>query len=100
MDTPEIDIQPEDHDGGWKRRRMSPAEVLAEFDRKYASMATFIEGLVKEQFARKSYISMLTLALLAGGRTNFHVGFHIDHMCEIAQACAFWGGVSRKVAPG
>jgi hypothetical protein len=95
QDTPEIDIKPEDPYWEGKRSRMSLAELLAEYDRKYASIAVFVEGLSEEQLARKAHIPMLkdsplgeypTLAQWAFGLANFHIAFHVDHMREIVQA--------------
>jgi len=100
-DTPEIDIDPENPHWSGKRSRMSLAELLAEFDREYTRIATFIEGLSYEQLSRKAHIPMLknsplgeypTLAQWADGLSNYHIGFHIDHMREILQALGLPGG--------
>ncbi len=100
QDTPEIDITPGDPYWGEKRSRMSLTELLTEFDRKYASIAAFVEGLTEEQLARKAHIPMLkesplgeypTLAQWAFGLANFHVSSHIDHMRESVQALALQG---------
>ncbi len=94
-ETPEIDITPENPYWNEKRTRMSLSELLAGFDREYADIAAFIEGLSEEQLARKAHIPMLknsdlgeypTLAQWAFGIGNYHIGFHIDHMKEILQA--------------
>ncbi len=99
-DVPEIDIKPEDPYWSEKRSRMSLAGLLDEFDREYALMAAFIEGLSAEQLSRKAHIPMLkdsplgeypTLAQWAVGLSNFHIGFHIDHMHEILQALGLSG---------
>jgi hypothetical protein len=95
QDTPKIDMKPEDPYWEGKRTKMTLAELLAEYDRKYASIAAFVEGLSQEQLARKANIPMLkesplgeypTLAQWAFGLGNFHMGFHIDHMREIVKA--------------
>ncbi|MFA6055828.1 MAG: DinB family protein [Thermodesulfovibrionales bacterium] len=100
LDTPEIDIKPEDPFWGAKRSRMTLTELLAEFDREYAGIAAFVEGLSEEQLARKAHIPMLkesplgeypTLAQWASGLADFHVGFHIDHMRDILQTLVLHG---------
>ncbi len=94
-DQPEIDIKAEDPYWSDKRSRMSLAELLAEFDREYAGIAAFIEGLSEGQLLRRAHIPMLkdsplgeypTLGQWAVGLSSFHIGFHIDHMYEILQA--------------
>ncbi len=99
-DMPEIDIKPENPYWSEKRRRMSLSELLAEFDREYALMAAFVEKLSDEQLSRKAHIPMLkdsplgeypTLAQWAVGLSDFHIGFHIDHMREIRQALGLSG---------
>ena len=100
QDTPEIHLQPENHYWSGSRSRMSLAELLAEFDREYTRIATFIEGLSEEQLSRKAHIPRFkdsplgeypTLAQLAVGLSNYHIGFHIDHMREILQALGLPG---------
>ncbi len=99
-DTPEIDVEAENPQWSEKRSRMSFAELLAEFDREYTRIAAFVEGLSEEQLLRKAHIPMLkdsplgeypTLAQWAVGLSNFHIGFHIDHMREIVQALGLKG---------
>jgi hypothetical protein len=99
-ETPEIDIKAEDPFWSGKRSRMSLAELLAEFDQEYARIAAFIEGLSEEQLSRRAHIPMLknsrlgeypTLAQWAVGISNYHIGFHIDHMREILQALGLPG---------
>jgi hypothetical protein len=94
-DTPEIDIQAENPQWSEKRSRMSLAELLAEFDREYERISKFIGGLSEEQLSRKAHIPMLkdsplgeypTLAQWAAGLTDYHVGFHSDHLREILQS--------------
>ena len=93
-DVPEINIQPENPQWSGKRSGMKLAELLDEFDREYKRIAKFIEGLSEEQLSRKAHIPMLkdsplgeypTLAQWASGLTDFHIGFHIDHLREILQ---------------
>ncbi len=95
QDTPEIDIKAEDPYWSGKRCRMSLAELLADFDREYARLAAFVEGLSEEQLLRRAHSPMLkdsplgeypTLAQWAEGLSDYHIGFHIDHMREILQA--------------
>ncbi len=99
-DTPEIDIDPENPHWSGKRSRMSLAELIAEFNLEYTRIATFIEGLSEEQLSRKAHIPMLknsplgeypTLDQWAVGLSNYHIGFHIDHMREILQALGLPG---------
>ena len=99
-DRPEIDAKPENPQWSEKRSRMSLAELLTEFDREYSSMAAFVEGLSDEQLLRKAHIPMLkdsplgeypTLAQWVVGLSNYHIGFHIDHMREIVQALGLSG---------
>jgi len=93
-DTPEIDVKAENPYWSEKRSRMSQAELLAEFDREYTRIAEFVEGLSEEQLLRKAHIPMLkdsplgeypTLAQWAVGLSDYHIGFHINHMREIVQ---------------
>lgn len=100
QETPEIDMKAENPYWGGKRSSMTLAALLAEFDREYAAIAIFVEGLTKEQLARKAHIPMLrdsplgeypTLAQWAFGLGNFHLGFHIDHLKEILQALGLRG---------
>jgi DinB superfamily len=94
LDTPEVDMRPENPYWGGKRARMSLRELLDEFDREYENLAAFVETLSEEQLGRKAHIPMLkdselgeypTLAQWAFGIGNFHVGFHINHLKEILQ---------------
>jgi len=100
QDTPEINIEAENPYWSVKRSRMSLAELLAEFDQEYTRIARFIEGLSEEQLSRRAHIPMLrdsplgeypTLAQWAVGLSNYHIGFHIDHMREILQALGLPG---------
>jgi hypothetical protein len=74
---------------------MSMAELLAEFEREYGRMAELVEGLTAEQLDRKAHIPLLkesplgeypTLAGWVDALTDFHIGFHVDHMKEILRA--------------
>ena len=100
QDTPEINIEAENPYWSVKRSRMSLAELLAEFDQEYTRIARFIESLSEEQLSRRAHIPMLrdsplgeypTLAQWAVGLSNYHIGFHIDHMREILQALGLPG---------
>jgi len=100
QDTPEIAIKAEDPYWSGKRSKMSLAELLAEFDREYSRMATLVEGLSEEQLSRRAHIPMLkdsplgeypTLAQWVVGLSNYHIGFHNDHMREILQALGLPG---------
>lgn len=80
---------------------MSLAELLSEFDQEYTRIAKFIEGLSEKQLSRRAHIPMLkdsplgqypTLAQWADALSNYHIGFHIDHMREIVQALGLPGG--------
>jgi hypothetical protein len=71
---------------------MTFAELLSEFDGEYRNLAEVAEGLTREQLERKAHIPMLketplgeypTLAEWISGLTDFHVGFHIEHMKEV-----------------
>lgn len=94
-DTPELDIKSEDPHWSGKRSSMGLAELLAEFDGEYERIAAFVEGLSEKELSRKARIPMLkdspigeypTLAQWAVGLSQFHIGFHTDHMREILQA--------------
>ncbi len=100
QDTPLIDLVPENPYWSDRRSRMKLSELLAEFDREYSDIASFVEGLSKEQLSRKAHIPMLkesplgeypTLAQWVSGLSGYHIGFHIDHMREILQALGLPG---------
>ena len=100
QDTPEINLEPENPYWSGKHGRMSLAELLAEFDQEYTSIATFIEGLSEEQLSRRAHVPILkdsplgeypTLSQLAVGLSSYHIGFHVDHMREILQALGLAG---------
>ncbi len=91
-DAPQLDIVPENPYWSEARSRMKLSELLAQFTREYTEIAAFVEGLSGEQLSRKARIPMLkgsdigeypTLAQWVLGLSNYHIGFHIDHMHEI-----------------
>jgi ribosomal protein L31 len=95
QDTPQLDIEAENPFYTGKRLSMSMAELLAEFEREYGRMAELVEGLTAEQLDRKAHIPLLkesplgeypTLAGWVDALTDFHIGFHVDHMKEILRA--------------
>lgn len=108
-DTPQLDIVPENPYWTGGRSRMKLSELLAQFTKEYTDIAAFVEGLSGEQLSRKARIPMLkgsdigeypTLAQWVLGLSNFHIGFHVDHMREILGANAFpakraTGGIER-----
>ena len=92
QDTPWLDIEAENPFYTGKRLSMSMAELVAEFEREYGSLAELVEGLTAEQLDRKAHIPLLkespfgeypTLAGWVDALTDFHIGFHVDHMKEI-----------------
>jgi len=100
LDTPEIDLEPEKNYWSERRRGMGLAELLSEFDREYSGIATFIGRLSEEQLLRRAHIPIFknrplgeypTLAQLTIGLSNYHIGFHIDHMREIMQVLGLPG---------
>lgn len=99
-DTPLIDMKAENPYWSGSRSRMTLSELLAEFEREYSGIATFAEGLSKEQLSRKAHIPMLkesplgeypTLAQWILGLSSFHIDFHINHMLEILRAIGIKG---------
>ena len=94
-DTPQLNMVPEDPYWTGGRSRMTLSGLLSEFTREYTDIAAFVEGLSGEQLSRKARIPMLkesplgeypTLAQWVMGLSDFHIGFHIDHMHEILRA--------------
>lgn len=94
-DVPRLDIEVEDAFFSEARSRMTLEELLAEFEREYGSIATFVADLSEEQLSRKAHIPMLketplseypTLAGWIRGIGEYHLGMHIDHMREILDA--------------
>jgi len=92
QDTPWLDIEAENPFYTGKRLSMSMAELVAEFEREYGSLAELVEGLTAEQLDRKAHIPLLkespfgeypTLAGWVDALADFHIGFHVDHMKEI-----------------
>ncbi len=98
QDTPRLDMVAEDPFWTGRRTGMTVSELLAEFDREYSGLAALVEGLSENQLLRKANIPMLkesplgeypTLAQWVSGLSDYHIGFHTDHMREILQALGF-----------
>lgn len=92
QDTPLLDFEAENPFFTGKRTSMTLAELLSEFEGEYGRMAEVTEGLTLEQLERKAHIPKLkesplgeypTLAGLISGLSEFHVGFHTEHMKEV-----------------
>jgi hypothetical protein len=92
QDTPLLEIEVENPFFTTKRASMTLAELLSEFEGEYGRLAEVTEGLTREQLERKAHIPMLketplgeypTLAGWISGLSEYHVGFHIDHMREV-----------------
>ena len=92
QDTPLLDIEPENPFYTGKRTSMTLAELLAEFEGEYGRMAEVAEGLTPEQLERKAHVPMLketplgeypTLTGWISGLSEYHVGFHTEHMREV-----------------
>lgn len=94
QDTPRLDIEVENPFFTGKRASMTMAELLAEFEREYSRLAELVEGLTMEQLERKAHIPILketplgeypSLAGWIEALSEYHLGFHINHMKEILQ---------------
>jgi hypothetical protein len=94
LDTPRLDIEAENPFFTGKRATMTMAELLEEFEREYDRLAVLVEDLTQEQLDRKAHIPLLkesplgeypTLAEWVGALTDYHIGFHVDHMKEIVR---------------
>jgi hypothetical protein len=94
QDTPRLDIEAENPFFTGKRALMTMAELLAEFEEEYGRLAEIVEGLTTEQLNRKAHIPLLkespfgeypSLAEWIKVLTEYHTGFHINHMKEILQ---------------
>jgi hypothetical protein len=92
QETPLLDIEIENPFFTGKRTSMTFAELLSEFEGEYGRLAEVAEGFNREQLERKAHIPMLketplgeypTLAGWISGLSDFHVGFHIEHMKEV-----------------
>jgi hypothetical protein len=95
QDTPDVELHPGQTQLSDTRARMSFAQLLQEFDKRYNALADFVSGLSPEQLARKAHVQALkesplgeypTLAVFLQGVAEDHMAFHIDHMREILQA--------------
>jgi hypothetical protein len=95
IDTPRLDIVPENPFYTEKRAKMTMAQLLAEFDGEYSRIAEFTAGLTDAQLARKAHIPLVkdtpmgeypTLAMWIQAIAEYHIGFHVDHMSEILKA--------------
>jgi hypothetical protein len=91
-DTPRVDIDPGNPFFTEKRSRMSLADLLSEFEKRYSNLADLVGGLSKEQLARKAHVpafkeapmgEYLTLAELLDIIGIMHPESHITHMKEI-----------------
>ena len=95
QDTPEVELHPGQTQLSDARARMSFAQLLQEFDKRYGALADFVSGLSPEQLARKAHVEALkesplgeypTLADFLQGVAEDHMAFHIGHMREILLA--------------
>lgn len=107
QDVPRLDIEAENPFYTGKRLTMSMAELLAEFEGEYGGMARLVEGLTAEQLGRKAHIPLLkespvgeypTLAQWVDALTDFHIGFHVDHLKEVVREIDPVAGGWRKSA--
>jgi len=94
QDTPYLEMEAANPFFVGKRPRMTLAELLDEFKKEYDRIADLVAGLSEEQLARKAHIPLFketpigeypTLAMFVQALTEYHMGFHIDHLHEILQ---------------
>jgi hypothetical protein len=94
-ETPLIDLVTEDPFFTQKRAAMSFSGLVAECELNYEHVAGFAEELNEVQLARTAHIPKLkdtplgeypTLDGMIYGLGEFHLQFHIDHLCEILAA--------------
>jgi hypothetical protein len=92
QDTPLLDFEAENPFFTGKRTTMTLAELLSEFEGEYSRMAEAVEGLTPAQLERKAHVPLFkdtplgeypTLAGLISGLSQYHVGFHTEHMKEV-----------------
>ena len=92
QDSPLLDIEAENPFFTGKRTSMTLAELLAEFKGEYSRMAEVAEALTMEQLERKAHIPTLketplgeypTLTGLISALSEYHVGFHTEHLKEV-----------------
>jgi len=92
QDTPLLDVSIENPFFTGKRTAMSLAELLAELEEEYVRLVEVVERLTPKQLERKAHTPKLketplgeypTLADWISGMSDFHLGFHIEHMKEI-----------------
>jgi len=94
QDTPFLDIEAENPFFSGKRTTMTLAELLNELEVEYSRLAELVESLSMEQLSRKAHIPLLketplgeypSLAGWIQALSEYHMGFHIDHLQEILQ---------------
>jgi hypothetical protein len=94
QDMPRIDLEHEDPFFSEKRAKMTFAQLLAEVEKEYATIAALVIGLSAAQLHRKAHIPLLkdsplgdypTLAVWVQAIAGYHLDFHIQHMKEILQ---------------
>ncbi len=95
QDTPRLDIEAENPFFTGKRASMSLAELLSEFESEYGRLAEVVESLTREQLDRKAHIPLLKETPLGEypsldgwvmALSEYHIGFHINHMKEVLKA--------------
>ncbi len=104
-DVPRLDIEAENPFFSETRARMTFAELLAEFEKEYGSIAEFVEGLSEEELNRKAHVPLLketpvgeypTLAAWVRTIGEQHLGSHIDHMRAILKSLGVGPGIERN----